>query len=127
MWVPDFSTSTNESRNKIGTTIALSDAVFNMARTAMLVTAFQSGNVELLKEATQDRIHQDIRFAASPACRDALDAGLQAGAWCGWLSGSGPTVALMCSPAQANAIASALPDTGHSKVLHLDTQGAVVL
>lgn len=127
MWVPDFSTSTNESRGKIGTTVSLSDAVFNISRTAMLVTAFHTGDVELLKEATKDRIHQDIRFAASPTCREALDAGLQAGAWCGWLSGSGPTVALMCSPGQANAIASALPNSGHSKVLHLDTQGAVVL
>jgi homoserine kinase len=127
MWVPDFSTSTNESRGKIGTTISLSDAVFNISRTAMLVTAFHTGDVELLREATKDRIHQDIRFAASPTCREALDAGLQAGAWCGWLSGSGPTVALMCSPGQANAIAGALPNSGHSKVLHLDTQGAVVL
>ena len=127
MWVPDFSTSTNESRGKIGTTISLSDAVFNMSRTAMLVTAFHTGDTALLKEATQDRIHQDIRFAASPACREALEAGLNAGAWCGWLSGSGPTVALMCSPEQAHVIASALPGQGHSKVLHLDTQGAVVL
>jgi homoserine kinase len=98
-----------------------------MSRTAMLVTAFHTGDTALLKEATQDRIHQDIRFAASPACREALEAGLNAGAWCGWLSGSGPTVALMCSPEQANVIASALPGSGHSKVLHLDTQGAVVL
>jgi homoserine kinase len=127
MWVPDFSTSTNESRGKIGSTISLSDAVFNISRTAMLVTAFQTGDVELLREATQDRIHQDIRFAASPACREALDAGLQAGAWCGWLSGSGPTVALMCSPSQADVIAAALPNTGHSKVLHLDTTGAVIV
>ncbi|CAB4647633.1 unannotated protein [freshwater metagenome] len=127
MWVPDFSTSTNESRGKIGSTIALADAVFNISRTAMLVTAFQTGDVDLLKEATQDRIHQDIRFASSPACKEALDAGLQAGAWCGWLSGSGPTVALMCSPSQADVIAAALPGSGHTKVLHLDTTGAVIV
>jgi homoserine kinase len=127
MWVPDFSTSTNESRGKIGSSIALADAVFNISRTAMLVTAFQTGDVGLLREATQDRIHQDIRFAASPKCQEALDAGLQAGAWCGWLSGSGPTVALMCSPSQADLIADALPKSGHSKVLHLDTQGAVII
>jgi homoserine kinase len=127
MWVPDFSTSTNESRGKIGSTIALSDAVFNISRTAMLVTAFQTGDVDLLKEATQDRIHQDIRFAASPPCREALEAGVHAGAWCGWLSGSGPTVALMCAPAQADTIAQALPSSGHNKVLRLDTQGAVLI
>ena len=127
MWVPNFTTSTNESRGKIGPTIALTDAVFNIARTAMFVTALQTGNMELLREATQDRIHQGIRLAASPPCAAALDAGLAAGAWCGWLSGSGPTVALMCDPAMAQAVAEKLPADGHTKILTLDTRGAVVV
>ncbi len=127
MWVPDFTTSTNESRGKIGPTIALADAVFNISRTAMFVTALSTGNISLLREATRDRIHQDIRLAASPACKAALDAGVAAGAWCGWLSGSGPTVALMCDPSEATRIAAALPQDGHAKILTIDTQGATVL
>lgn len=127
MWVPDFTTSTNESRGKIGPNIALADAVFNISRTAMFVTALQTGNVSLLREATRDRIHQDIRLGASPACKAALDAGLAAGAWCGWLSGSGPTVALMCDPAEAERIAQSLPTDGHAKILTIDTAGATVL
>lgn len=127
MWIPEFTTSTNESRGKIGPTISLTDAVFNISRTAMFVAALATGNTSLLREATQDRIHQDIRLAASPACREALEAGLQAGAWCGWLSGSGPTVALMCDPAHAETIAEQLPSGGHSKILTLDTTGATVL
>ena len=127
MWVPDFTTSTNESRGKIGDSVALGDAVFNIARTAMFVTALQTGDVALMREATKDRIHQSLRLAASPACARALDAGLEAGAWCGWLSGSGPTVALMCDPGQADAIAGTLPGDGHTKLLRLDTAGATVL
>ncbi len=127
MWVPDFTTSTNESRGKIGPSIALADAVFNISRTAMFVTALQTGNVSLLREATRDRIHQDIRLGASPACKAALDAGLAAGAWCGWLSGSGPTVALMCDPAEADRVAQSLPTDGHAKILTIDTAGATVL
>lgn len=127
MWVPDFTTSTDESRGKIGPSIPLSDAVFNISRTAMLVTAFSTGDTSLLREATRDRIHQDIRLAASPPCRAALDAGLEAGAWCGWLSGSGPTVALMCDGAEADRIAAALPSDGHTKRLTIDFEGARVL
>ncbi len=127
MWVPDFTTSTNESRGKIGDSIPLVDAVFNMSRTAMFVTALQTGDVALLREATRDRIHQPVRLAASPACGAALEAGLAAGAWCGWLSGSGPTVALMCDPASAESVAKALPGDAHSKLLRLDTVGATVL
>ena len=127
MWIPEFTTSTNESRGKIGPNIALADAVFNISRTAMFVTALSSGNISLLREATQDRIHQDIRFGVSPACKAALVAGLDAGAWCAWLSGSGPTVAIMCDPADAPRIAAALPDNGHTKLLTLDTTGATVI
>ena len=50
--------------------------------------------------ATADRLHQDARFAAFPPSHAALADGLTAGAWCGWLSGSGPTVALLCDPAE---------------------------
>lgn len=124
MWVPDHTTSTNESRRKIGDTVPLSTAVFNIARSAMLVAALASGEVGVLREATRDRIHQDIRFGASPASAAALDAGLAAGAWCGWLSGSGPTVAVMCDPGDAAGIAALLPAGGHTKLLSIDTEGA---
>ncbi len=127
MWVPDFTTSTNESRGTIGDTVRMSDAVFNIARTAMFVTALQTGNIAALRDATQDRIHQPVRLGASPACARALDAGLAAGAWCGWLSGSGPTVALMCDPSVAEDVAASLPDDGHAKLLRIDTAGATVL
>ena len=126
MWIPEFSTSTNESRGKIGPAIALEDAVFNIAHVAMFVAALASGDTALLREATRDRIHQDIRLAASPPCKNALDVGLAAGAWCGWLSGSGPTVAIMCDPADATRIAAAMPTDGHTKTLSLDFQGAVI-
>ena len=125
MWVPETTTSTSESRRKIGPSVPLGDAVFNIAHTAMLVTALAAGDVTGLREATRDRLHQDIRFAAAPGSRAALEAGLAAGAWCGWLSGSGPTVALLCEPSQAGRLADALPGGGRSMVLSLDHTGAV--
>ena len=126
MWVPDTTTSTNESRAHIGPRVDLVDAVFNIAHAAMLATAFATGDIGLLREATRDRLHQDVRFSKAPASRAALDAGMARGAWCGWLSGSGPTVALMCDPADAEALADSLPTDGHCKVLSLDTDGTVV-
>lgn len=127
MWVPEFSTSTNESRTRIGATIPLADAVFNIAHTAMLVTAFHTGDTALLREATRDKIHQDIRLSASPACGEALEAGVAAGGWCGWLSGSGPTVAIMSPRDRAQHIAAALPASGRARILELDTDGAMVV
>lgn len=126
MWIPEFTTSTNESRGKIGPMIAIEDAVFNIARTAMFVAALSTGDTKLLREATRDRIHQDIRLAASPPCKAALDAGLAAGAWCGWLSGSGPTVAIMCDVEEASRIAGDMPTDGRTMILRLDRDGVVV-
>ena len=127
VWSPHFTTSTNESRGKIGSSISLADAVFNIGHTALLVAAFAAGDVSVLAEAVKDRIHQDIRFGLAPACRDAFDAGIDAGALCGWLSGSGPTVAFICGKGDGARVAAALPADATARVVDLDLQGARTL
>ncbi len=126
VWVPSFTTSTDQSRGKLATTISLADAVFNLGRSSMLVAALASGDVDALRHATEDRIHQSVRFAAAPATRAAHEAALDAGAWCAWLSGSGPTVAAMCAPEAAETLAAALPADGHTKILRIDHGGASI-
>ena len=127
VWSPNFTTSTNESRGKIGSSISLADAVFNIGHTALLVAAFAAGDVSVLAEAVKDRIHQDIRFGLAPACRDAFDAGIAAGALCAWLSGSGPTVAFICARGEGTRVAGSLPGDATAKVVDLDLQGARTL
>lgn len=124
MWVPSFTTRTDQSRSQLGRTVDLDDAVFNIGRVAYLVAALAAGDVEALRHATQDRIHQPSRFESSPASLAAHDAAIAAGAWCSWLSGSGPTVASMCSVELADELAAALPVDGHTKVLRIDHGGA---
>jgi homoserine kinase len=126
-WVPSFTTSTNESRTTLGSVIAFDDAVFNIGRTALLVAALAVGDVAALRDATQDRLHQDVRFSVATRSREALDAGLSAGAWCGWLSGSGPTVALLCDQERADEVCAALPDDGAAKQLRIDAEGARII
>jgi len=126
VWIPSFTTSTDESRTKMGAAIPLQDAVFNIGRTALLVAALAAGDVEALRSATQDRLHQDVRLASAEPSRNALAAALDAGAWCSWLSGSGPTVAAMCPYDDADELAAAMPADGHTKVLRIDHGGAVI-
>lgn len=128
VWVPSFTTSTAESRGKLGMPVAFEDAVFNVGRVALLVAALATGDTDALRAATQDRLHQDVRFASAEPSRAALDVALATGAWCGWLSGSGPTVAAMCAAADAPDLAAALPrDGGHTKILSIDRQGASIV
>jgi len=126
VWVPSSTTSTDESRGRLPATVDRADAVFNIGRTALLVAALAAGDVATLRLATEDRLHQDVRLARAPASRRALHAALEAGAWCAWLSGSGPTVAALCALDRTDALAAALPGDGHTKQLRIDHAGAVV-
>jgi homoserine kinase len=122
-WVPQAETSTARSRHSLPSSVSFDDAAFNVGRTSLLIAALVAGDVEALQVATADRLHQDRRLAAVPASRDALSRGLDAGAWCGWLSGSGPTVAFLCPPDDAEALGDALPEGGHVKVLAVAQRG----
>jgi homoserine kinase len=126
VWIPSSTTSTDESRSKLGREVLLSDAVFNIGRTALLVAALAAGDVDALRSATQDRLHQDHRLAAAEPSKEALQVALDAGAWCSWLSGSGPTVAAMCPLDEADHLAAQMPAGGHTKVLRIDHGGAVI-
>jgi homoserine kinase len=126
VWIPSFVTKTDESRRALGGEVPFADAVFNIGRVAMLVGALAAGDVPALRLAVQDRLHQPVRFAGAAPSRAAVDAAMDAGAWCSWLSGSGPTVAAMCAVADADDLAAAMPADGHVKVLRIDHEGATI-
>jgi homoserine kinase len=123
VWIPPVTTSTDASRTRLPTAVPFADAVFNVGRVATFAAALASGEVAALRDATDDRIHQRYRLADAPASAAALAAGLAAGAWCGWLSGSGPTVAFLVEPGSGEAIARRLPADGASKVVAIDPTG----
>ena len=126
-WVPETRTNTEKSRTAIASTLSLGDAVLNIGHTALLLGALATGDIEVLRIATQDRIHQDIRLANAPGSKAALDAALTTNAWCAWLSGSGPTVAVMCAKSDAKHIALQLPQSGDVLELTIDQHGAVIV
>jgi len=126
VWVPDATTSTDRSRTALAGRVERSDAVFNLGRVGMFVAACATGDVAALRAATEDRLHQPARLAAAPESAAALRAGLDAGAWAAWLSGSGPSVAMLCEPSRAGEVTASLPPTGHTKSLYIDHEGAVV-
>jgi homoserine kinase len=127
VWVPETQTSTDKSRTVIPAHVPLADVVFNIGHTALLMGALASGDVGVLRSATQDRLHQDRRLGAAPASKAALDAALATDAWCAWLSGSGPTIAMLCDRQQSAAIAGRLPADGRAYELSIDAHGARVL
>jgi homoserine kinase len=126
LWVPDRETPTRAARRVLPDHVAFEDAVFNIGRTALLVAALASGDIEALRVASEDRLHQDARLARVPDTRIALSAALRAGAWAAWLSGSGPSAAALVERGRAEEIAGALPPSGRATVVEIDETGAVV-
>ncbi|MBM3806039.1 MAG: homoserine kinase [Actinobacteria bacterium] len=124
VWVPGQQTSTKESRTKLPSSVSFADAVFNIGNTALLVAALAAGDISAMALATRDRLHQDLRFARVPESKTALQSALAAGAWCGWMSGSGPTVAVLSSQEMAQKIADSLPTNGTKIVLRIAQLGA---
>lgn len=127
IWVPEQATRTDQSRGRLPSSVAFADAVFNIGRTAVLVAALSSGDLRALRLGTQDRLHQDARLLDRADSRDALEAGLESDALCGWLSGSGPSVAFLAEPGAAHELAGRLPSSGRAHVLEIDERGAHVI
>ncbi len=128
VWIPDaITTSTDQSRTSLSETVLRSDAVFNLGRVGTFVAACANGDAAALRRGTEDRLHQSVRLTAVPETAAALRAGLDVGVWAAWLSGSGPTVAMLCESSRSDEVAAALPDGGHTKQLRIDHEGATVV
>jgi homoserine kinase len=89
--VPDFSMPTREARAILPDAYPRRDAVYNVGHAALLAAAFASGQVELLRSAMHDRLHQPFRASFVPGLTEmlALDAPALLGVA---LSGAGPSV-----------------------------------
>jgi homoserine kinase len=124
--VPSFTLSTSKARGVLPDTVPRGDAIYNLARTALLTQALSSGRGDWLREAMQDRLHQPYRWSLIPEAQNVRTAALAAGAWGVVISGAGPTL-LALAPTQAcSLVAEAIIGTwSGAKVLQpqIDFQG----
>ncbi|MDX6476837.1 MAG: homoserine kinase, partial [Gaiellaceae bacterium] len=113
--VPAARTSTAASRNGLPAKVTHADAAHNAASAALLGAAIASGDATLLRDAFDDRLHEQYRLAGAPLLRQ-LRAATPAGVVGVTLSGSGPSVVVWAEPARADEVARELeaslpPDT----------------
>ena len=92
IFVPEMMINTHESRERLSDQVSRADAVFNIGRSALLVNALSTGRLELLKYATDDRLHQPQRTGAFKPLPHLVKAALTGGAHGAFLSGAGPSV-----------------------------------
>ncbi len=90
--IPDFTLSTEVSRGVLPQKVPYKDAVFNLGRIGLLITAFGNGDADMMRIGCEDRLHERYR---SGLIRDYNDIKLMCrklNAWGVFLSGAGPTI-----------------------------------
>lgn len=125
VWSPRRSTSTDASRRGLPPRVDLEDAAFSVGRAALWVAALAADDLSVLRDACEDRLHQDVRLAQRPDSaevrRHLLD---RPEVLAAWLSGSGPSVAALLPAEGADLVAAALPDGDHTvRLLDVDPSG----
>lgn len=108
--VPAARTSTAASRNGLPANVTHADAAHNAASAALLGAAIARGDASLLRDAFDDRLHEQYRIADAPLLR-ALRAHAPDGTVGITLSGSGPSVVVWAENDRAAAVALELKDS----------------
>jgi homoserine kinase len=107
--VPAAGLPTAEARLALPLEVAFGDAVFNAARSALLLHALTTEPAHLM-DATSDRLHQDRRRSMYEPSLDLVEE-LRAAGIPAAISGAGPSVLAFASPATADLVAG-LAGTG---------------
>jgi homoserine kinase len=108
---PSVELLTKESRGVLPATLPYFDAVRSINAAAYLVAAFATGDYSRLRDAAGDFMHEPYRLPKIRGGREAIAAGLAAGALTGWLSGSGSSVLCVADVASAPAVGAAMVAT----------------
>ncbi len=130
--VPDRALATSKARQALPQVVTRADATFNLGRMALLLAGL-ADRALLIREATEDRLHQDYRSPLFPEAPQLLGQLLQAGALATCWSGAGPSVLGICEAADGekvrHAAEASMADVGvpgRALLLRADLDGLVV-
>jgi homoserine kinase len=130
-FIPEFKLSTEQARNVLPTEVSHVDAVFNVGRVSMLISALLNKNFELLKIACQDKLHQEYRGTLIKGYDNIIDHANDIGALGVFISGSGSTIMSLILEDEnfknnMNSYLSKSDSKWDIKDLNCDLNGAVV-
>ena len=87
--IPNVHMSTNQSRGSLPKKYTKDEAIFNLSRSSLLAALLFGGNYDMLRVASKDKFHQDIRMKTLPELFEVQRLALENGALMSTLSGSG--------------------------------------
>lgn len=90
--IPDFFMATRKSRGTLPEKVDFRDAVYNISHASMFQAALISGDMDALKIAARDKMHQPYRKSYIDGMEELFDKSYELGSYATYLSGSGPTM-----------------------------------
>jgi len=108
--VPEFTLNTKEMRKVLPQKVTLSQAIFNLSRSALLVNAIQNSDWEVLAEAMEDRLHQPYRTPFIPGIEEMFSQIKKTGLAGVALSGSGPSIVSLTKKGREEMISTIMKD-----------------
>ncbi len=134
--IPDYELATSISRSVLPEQVNMSDAVFNLKRSAMFVEALHEKDADLMKYALDDRLHQIYRSRLISGFTQMKDELKNIPSVLGTvISGAGPSVLVINEhdnnfeeiKGVLNNIWQEIGVKTLIKIVNIDTQGAVVI
>ncbi len=129
--IPEFPLPTEKARGILPRSYPIEDVVYNTSRTALLVASLMNGDFSKLNYATRDKLHQPYRMRLIPDMQNIFDKALEYGAAATFLSGAGPTLAVVLYADTAASVSDALrtyitglSDKWSLKIVQPDMNGA---
>jgi len=106
--VPNKTISTAKSRTVLPNSYSTDEVVYSLSRASFMTALFMSESWDLLKIASQDRLHQTRRMKQMPELFEVQKTALANGGLMSTLSGSGSTFFTLCYADDAPKIHKAL-------------------
>ena len=101
VFVPNFSMPTKRAREILPEMVPRRDAIFNLSRVAVWMSALQTQRYDLLRIATEDRLHQPYRAQIFPSMPAIIEAAIASGAHGAFLSGAGSAMLALATEKQS--------------------------
>jgi len=130
--VPDKPLPTTKARQALPPAVSRTDATFNLGRLSLLLAGLADRSL-MIREATEDRLHQDYRSPLFPEAPQLLARLVKAGALASCWSGAGPTLLGICDGENGERVRSDAQEAmeevgvpGRALILRTDVEGLIV-
>lgn len=106
--IPDMEVLTEHARRVLPPSVPHREAVINTGNACIITAAFVTGQYEKMRECFGDALHQPYRAHLVPGLFEIIEAGVNAGALGGFLSGSGSSICCLALEGAEEAVSGAM-------------------